>query len=395
MNGRRCWKAGGNAPAARIAKAVIGLIAVFVLLPIGLELGGWNEMRSVRLAMSFTEGGERVLPVAAGRVEPQNEGRLVHVSGPVAAVGRPQDTDFAVIADGLWLERRVEMYQWQQAQTSDVVQRFDGSGADTVTVFEYRRQWSDVAIDSTTFKEAAQHENPPMPIATAMFPAAGGRIGAFRLTSAQIVRFGAIAPLPLDAAAAARIRARLADARPVGIVDGRAVLSEDPQRPAIGDLRISYRFARPAVGSLIGAQRGDGFEPYVTAAGRTLFVTAFGRVPARDMLAGEVRAGALAVWAVRLIDFLLLLIAFRATLLVAAAVRPQLMPAGEVAVWLVALVPAIVCSTAVMAFAWLDWRPKVAAVIVLLGLAVVAGILFLWRERAASPPPSGSDQPRR
>src|SRR5262245_50116577 len=87
--------------------AVIGLV-----LMVGMVvLLFWNEGRAVQTAKSLAEGAGAVVSVGVDGVDQANEGKLVHVTGPVTTDSTPSDDDFGVSAAGVRLVRKVEMYQ--------------------------------------------------------------------------------------------------------------------------------------------------------------------------------------------------------------------------------------------------------------------------------------------
>src|SRR6187399_8780 len=101
---------------AQSAKSVlVGLIFFLVSFPLLF----WNEGRAVRTAKSLAEGANAVVSVGADRVDPGNEGKLVHTSGAVATDGPVVDEDLGVEAQAVKLIRTVEIYQWKEKESSE------------------------------------------------------------------------------------------------------------------------------------------------------------------------------------------------------------------------------------------------------------------------------------
>src|SRR5215475_6530768 len=81
---------------SRIGDSVKGVlfgIALIVLSCIGLF---WNEGRAVQTAKSLAEGANLVIDVDPTRIDPINEGKLIHVSGEIKAGVKPVDAEFGV-----------------------------------------------------------------------------------------------------------------------------------------------------------------------------------------------------------------------------------------------------------------------------------------------------------
>ena len=70
----------------------------------------------------------------AGKVDPANEGKLVHIMGAVSATAPLADPQFPVKATGLKLAPGVEMYQWRQDERSETRTKL-GGGQETVTTY--------------------------------------------------------------------------------------------------------------------------------------------------------------------------------------------------------------------------------------------------------------------
>ena len=104
---------------SRIGKSIKGVLFGLVLIVASVIGLFWNEGRAVQTAKSLAEGAGLVIDVDAARVDPANEGKLVHVSGEMKAGVQPRDPEFAVTADGLRLVRKVEMYQWKEEKKTE------------------------------------------------------------------------------------------------------------------------------------------------------------------------------------------------------------------------------------------------------------------------------------
>ncbi|MFX4450888.1 hypothetical protein ABTA90_19990, partial [Acinetobacter baumannii] len=72
----------------------------------------WNEGRAVAAFAALDRGARIVVDVPADRVDPANEGRLVHLTGRATATNPLIDGATGIGGPGLLrLDRQVEMYQ--------------------------------------------------------------------------------------------------------------------------------------------------------------------------------------------------------------------------------------------------------------------------------------------
>src|SRR5450756_1875270 len=92
-----------------------------------------------------------VVTVEPARVDPANEGKLVHVNGEVKAVAPLRDPEFRVAVTGLRLIRTVEMYQWKAEKHTERHTTLGGS-EDSSTTYTYHLTWNGSRIDSSHFR---------------------------------------------------------------------------------------------------------------------------------------------------------------------------------------------------------------------------------------------------
>ena len=146
---------------------------------IAFPLLWWNEGRAIQTARALQEGERTVIGVAAGPVDPANEGKLVHVMGRATIDETLKDAMFGVSANAIKLRRTVQMYQWTEKSSSQKQKNLGGSET-TETTYTYEPSWSEKPVDSASFKQRSGHENPPMPFLSAELAAGDVRLGAFR-----------------------------------------------------------------------------------------------------------------------------------------------------------------------------------------------------------------------
>ena len=371
----------------RIKQAFGGIIVGILLIPAAMWLLAWNEGRAVTTARSLAEGAGLVRSVDIARPDPANEGRLVHVAGPLRVQGTLRDPDFGVTAEGaVRLIRSVEMYQWEEERRSETRTTL-GGGQETVTTYSYRQVWSSRPIDSSRFQQPQGRQNPPFRYPSATQTAQEATIGGFRLVQAQLSGIGESRPVPLvrdqvTLPFGAQIQGD-AIAIPAGGFGGG--------QPQIGDMRIRFQVARADQATMLAAQRGDGFAPYQTQAGDRLMMTATGVVPAADMIRQAEQANMLMTWGIRFGGALLMLIGFGMILApfrVLADVVPLFGSLVGAGTGLIGLILTAILAPLTIAIAWFAYRPVVGAIVLAAGIAAAVGLGWLARKRrkpAAAP----------
>ena len=174
---------------SRLGSSMKGVLAGFLFVLAAIALLFWNEGRTVNRAKALNEGASAVITVDAAKVDPQNDGKLVHVSGEVATADVLEDLKFGVSVNAIKLVRKVESFQWKENEQS-TTKRGSGGSQETTTTYTYEKVWSPDLINSSAFKEAG-HENPTTrPVEGAEFVASNVSLGAFRLSADLISRLG-------------------------------------------------------------------------------------------------------------------------------------------------------------------------------------------------------------
>ena len=146
---------------SRLGDSIKGVLIGFALVAGACAFLFWNEGRAVQTQKSLTEGAGLVVDVDPARIDPANDGKLIHVSGELKAATPLTDAEFGVTAAGIRLARDVEMYQWKEEKKTETKKNLGGS-EETVTTYSYVQAWSDSRIDSSDFKEPSGHTNPQM-----------------------------------------------------------------------------------------------------------------------------------------------------------------------------------------------------------------------------------------
>jgi hypothetical protein len=332
----------------------------------------WNEGRAVKTYKTLKEGAGKVVSIAADRVDAANEGKLVHLSGMTKTDAVLSDAEFGVSASGVVkLRRVVEMYQWQEHEESKTEKKF-GGGTETTTTYSYSKDWSEQAVDSGRFKKAEEHQNPAMTYHTATQEARKVTLGAFTLSSSLVSRIGNFEALPV-ADAAALPEALKAKAKPAA---GGFYIGSDPATPQVGDLRVSFKVAKPAAISVISRQTGDSFTPYVASTGKSIEMLAAGTLPAAGMFQAAQESNKTLTWILRFVGFIVMLIGFGMILkplVVLADVLPFLGDIVGIGTGFISFVLAACGSSVTIAVAWLFYRPLVS-----IPLLVGVGALIWW-----------------
>ncbi len=253
---------------------------------------------------------------------------------------------------------------------------------ETVVFYDYDKVWAEGRNDSGQFRQTEGHENPPLFVESATTTAQSAKLGAFTVEANVLAGVGSERALPVSADRAGAIAASLGLGRPVSVSAGVVRVGDDPDRPEVGDLRVSFAMVPPLTISVVGRQAAGTLVPYQTESGDALLMAEDGTVPADAMFAHAESANTVLTWVIRVVGLLVMWIAFAmvlAPLSVFASVIPFLGSIVGFGTGLVAALLTAILGPVVIAVAWFWYRPLVSLAI--LAVAALAVGFFVWRGR--------------
>ena len=167
----------------RSRNALIKAIVAAFLMFTGIRMMVASEKIAFKQRRAYTEGLAIVHEnVGVETINPDLDGELIHLTGIVEPDPQVSDPIFGVGTTGdhyLMIQRKVEMYQWIEQQSTE--RNSDPGGSiNTTTAYSYIKEWKNHSVASNSFLEVDGHENPEeMLYANEAFVAGGIRIGAF------------------------------------------------------------------------------------------------------------------------------------------------------------------------------------------------------------------------
>jgi hypothetical protein len=355
----------------RLRDSVIGALIGIVLVIAGIVVLSWNEKHEFQTMRGLAYGAANVVEADAARIDPARNGKLVHLSGALAAPAPARDPVFGPVdGSAIRLERRIEMYQWKETSSS-ATQKSVGGSSTTTTTYQYERVWSDTPIDSTNFHSRGGHINPPMQLRTETFDAPDATLGARKLDGAVLDDLGHFTTVAAGA-----------NATPPGgwrPDNGGFFRGRDPGEPAVGDARVSFAVIAPGQVSAIALQQGDRLIAFPTPGGTTIALAAPGTVTAAAMFATERSGAKTLAWVMRAVGFALILgglMLMVNPLGVLVSVLPFLESVVDVAAFVVMFGLAVLITLFTVAIAHIVLQPVLSAGLLVAGVAVF--VLCAW-----------------
>jgi hypothetical protein len=367
-----------------------------MLMGLGLLLGAfvllwWNEGRAVQTAKSLDEGQGMVKSVPSDKIDPSNEGKLVHTSGMATTTETLNDTELGFVApSAIKLNRKVEMFQWVESSKSETRKKM-GGGEETVTTYSYERKWNSGLTNSDNFNNKSGHNNPKnMPYSDKSITAQKVTLGAYQMSQGLISSMSNSESVPYTND---MMNTLSDDLKSRAVINGSELYigsysgSANPNNPQIGDIRVTYEVTKPATVTVIARQTGTSFEPYATEAGDDLQMLSAGQVSSDAMFKSAIEGNNMMTWILRIVGYFLMFFGLRSLFGPIATMGDVVPLIGNILGYGIGIfsgVIAAIFSVVTIAIAWFFYRPVLSISLIVIGLAIFLVPKFLAKRKAAA-----------
>jgi hypothetical protein len=362
------------------------------LLGLALLIGAivalfWNEGRSVATYESLQEGLAAVVSTNAAKVDPALEGKLIHIQSKVVPNADVADPETGITGPGaIGLARHVEMYQWVETESTKTEKKL-GGGEEEVTTYSYQKEWSDVAVASSDFKQQQEEVNPEFWLPSSTTYVDGAMLGAFNLSGQRLAGVATSKPHPISADEANSASESLGYPGEGRAVNGALYFGENESAPVIGDTKITFEEMVLPEASVVGMQSGTSISEFTTKNENSLFLLAAGRQPASAMFASGQADNATLTWLIRVGGIVALFVGFILIFRILSVLGDVIPFVGSLvgfATGLVSFVLALVVGGIVIAIGWLFVRPLLSAGLII-GAGAIAFAYFKYGRKKTEP----------
>jgi hypothetical protein len=374
---------------SRLGSSIRGVLVGGALFIAGFPVLFWNEGNSVKTAKAIDEGeGACISLESNANVDPEMNGKLVHMSGKAETKDVLADDTFGVSVTAIKLARKVEMYQWLEESRTSEKKKLGGS-VEKTTTYTYKQTWSSSAIDSSSFKEAG-HDNPgAMEFESENKQAANVTFGAFRLSEKQIGMISSEQTYAFPTSFVCKVDRVQVRGSTIYVPNAATRTNEKNNRdvlsqPRIGDMRVTFSVVYPHDISVIAKQKGNTFIDYTAKNGKKLNYLTNEIKDAAAMFETARTNNAIMTWLIRLGGFLMMYFGLSMVfkpLSVLADVLPILGDIVGIGTGLVAGIISLVCALVTIAIAWIFFRP-ILGIILLVAAGALVGLLIKKRMAA-------------
>lgn len=334
--------------------AVIG----FVLMFVSIYLLFSNEGRAVTTQMSLDEGLNRCLSLDDPfRNNKDQNGMLVHFTGPIAIDQPVVDPVFGVNVTAARYESRTEMYQWKESSRTNEIR--EGDAIRKETTYTYDRVWSTSVHNSNRFHEQG-YENPTSPFSLGAHTlSAAVHVGSFALSSTLTNSIN-------DWYSHVPPNQTLTTRSGVHLTRRGAMYYSSHDHDQIGDVRVSFRVAgsQNEQVSIIAQKSGTRLAAFRTDAGDMIEMLNMGIVSKEHMFQEAMDSNTMQTWAFRVLGWMLLWGSFSlmaSPLTTFVSWIPVVSTLVELASCLMTFLLSICLALVTIALGWIRFRPTVGA----------------------------------
>lgn len=373
---------------SRLGGSLKGIGSGLLLFVLATVLLWWNEGRAVKTAKMLKTASTECVDVAdVSRVDPALNGKLIHATALAKSDETLTDPDYGIsVSNAIWLRRSAEYYQWVEHSTSETKDKI-GGGQETVTTYTYSREWVSSPVNSNNFHDPDYQgvNSTRLVVEDNSVRAEKVTFGGYTLPNSMINAIPARDPVALPA--------ELGDGKTSYVDENVLYYGEDPNNPAVGDVRVTFTQGTGGDASILAQVIGDTFESYKHKNGKSLQVLQMGVHSMESMFETQKAANRAILWLLRILGVILVIAALRMVfniLVTLLKVLPPLAKVGELGVNLVTAVVGFIWSLLVILIAWVAYRPVLA---IALAVAIAALIFFLIKKSKAAPEPAPAAAP--
>ncbi|WP_392537811.1 TMEM43 family protein [Legionella sp. 227] len=362
---------------SRLKESFADILIGIALIAGAIVLVFWNERHALHMAQSLAQAENVLIPIPNAPINHQNNLKVVYLSGLATTKENLVDALLGITINAICLNRKVEMYQWEEKTETKTESLLGGSEKKTKT-YTYDQTWSESLIDSAHFENPKGHQNPAsMPVQSQLQYAKRVTVGDFLLPDDLINQIHASRPVNLSQVNKERLKDQLN--KPVGLSnDNELYVGQDSQNPQLGDLRISLAVVEPQTVSIIAQQTGNTLQAYRAPAGQTVMLLSTGQHSSEEMIHQAQAENTSLAWGLRLVSLFLLVWGFSklvTPLVILADVLPFLGSIVRSSSGFAAFLLGTSVWLMVTAIAWFATRPLMSVSLIV--IAVVGSYIMI------------------
>ena len=289
-----------NSYPARILGGCLGAVVCFFIMIVLFFLFVVLEHIHKERGNATEELKRKLVSISSSEFSGNNNGKTVLLHGELKSPDTVTDPVTGAAFSCLKLERNVEMYQWEEERTTDEDVELGGSSTSTTT-WKYNKVWCDEPINSGTFRHKKYRNPSHFPLDSLSFSAKSAEMGVFEVDGSFLENAGT------ESVQLKQIPGKIVQqyGKRVHLTTGGGLyIGLNPAKPAIGDIRVTYKAAPLGLYSIAGVQNSRKIIPYKAANSVQLALIQKGNAGKAQFIKSEKERQANSSWIMRLSFFI-------------------------------------------------------------------------------------------
>lgn len=228
----------------RLKNSVIGIFLGILLFLASFGVLYWNEGR-----VNFAKVAETAIVLPATGSPSVKLGTLVSVTGTLTSPETLGDPPYLAAGDYAALNRKAEMYAWEEDSKSETTKNTGGSQT-TTTTYTYSKTWTENPENSSSFRESRNHQNPAKSIDSQTLHVTQAQVGDYQLDMNSL-QFPTNAQVSLTTTTV--LPQYQAQQNGNFLFMGKGSF----QAPEIGDMRLSYQALKKNIQATVFGSLGE------------------------------------------------------------------------------------------------------------------------------------------
>ena len=362
-----------NSWGSRIVSSFVGVLIGIILFLGSFFLVWWNEGNSIHTENDLKKGNKDIISVKSDTPLPENENKLVHLSGKVETADTLIDYEFGMATNAIALSRKVLIYQWVETTTERTEKEIGGSEK-VVTVYNYKKEWVSRPNNSSQFKIEEGHQNKcDFPYRDTINMAKNTKVGSFNLTDPLLGQIDKFEDYIMDSVSNNKDFKISSNT----IYLGSGKINDEPE---IGDMKISLQVAyTPEMVSIIAQQINGTLSPYIGENGTQIAMLEYGTVSADSMIKVALKGNSTQTWGLRFFGLVLCIIGLSLILKPLSVVMDVLPILGSITnfgTFILSFILGLILILTTISIAWLYYRPILS---ISLFAVIVPLFIYLYR----------------
>lgn len=361
----------------RLWKSIKWFLAWILLVIISIWLLWWNEWRAIQTTLWLKEWQKILQNWSIKPINETLEWKLIYINWKAETSSLLSDDIFFIKENVIKLERKVQMYQWEEKEKSQTKDNLWWSET-TTTTYSYNKKWSDKKIDSEDFNNKWYENLSEWKFKSADFVSNDVFVWDLKLADTFVHKLNKKNKLQINEEIFNKIKDlhKLDNAKLIS--NSIYIWSWNLNNPQIGDLLISFSVVRPDEVSIVWQQKWTMLTWYRTKYDKSIELLQYWKITSSDLFKKAFEDNSLLTWWIRIVWLILMFIWFRGIfniLVIIAKFIPFIASILSLWTWLISLFLTLIIGWWIIIIAWFFVRPVISISILITIITIIFIIL--------------------